>query len=383
MLGAEWASTAGLALKLARAGRVRLVLSVVLVALAMTVFLVVTQLAQVGSRGLDDAIDAESGARGTYSIETQSTFGLERRDFLDRVIRSLQEVSVSPLTYVVGYPDIQPECPPYNVLGSGMVHFVYRADGAPYPLQFGGVLPAETEVCLAGAAVPADAIFVASPADKNRWGDGLTLAAAYESSAALMTSEPLAYRFVVTTGQADSIPAIRAALDDELSVDATRFGTALDETTVTVGRLDRGEQVRAASDGIKTIFGVLGWGVLLLGALGLLVSQLIVVRDRMWLFGLSVALGARRTHIAILVCVEVLATVVLGVIAAVLLAWAAGPLANRVAQRTFDMDASLVNAGVLPRLVFGALVVLVLASAWPAYKATTQDPLDVLEPKVS
>jgi putative ABC transport system permease protein len=147
--------------------------------------------------------------------------------------------------------------------------------------------------------------------------------------------------------------------------------------------LDRGEKVRAASQGIKTIFGVLGWGVLLLGGLGLLVSQLIVVRDRMWLFGLSVALGARRAHIAILVCVEVLATVLLGVVAAVLLAWVSGPIADRVAQRTFDTSADLVNAGVLPRLILGALVVLVLASAWPAYRATTQDPLDVLEPKVS
>lgn len=379
----EWASTAGLALKLARAGRVRLLLSVVLVALAMTVFLVVTQLSDIGSRGLDDAIDAESGSEGTYSVEMQSTFGLERRAFLDRVVHELEPISTAPLTYVVGYPDVQPECPPYDVLGSGMVRFVYNADGTPYPLRFGGELPVTTEVCLAGAAVPSTAIFAASAADKNRWGDGLTLAATYESSAALMTSEPIAYRFVVTTGRADSIPTIRTALESGLADDVTRYGTSLDETTVTVGRLDRGERVRAASQGIKTIFGVLGWGVLLLGALGLLVSQLIVVRDRMWLFGLSVALGARRTHIAVLVCVEVLATVVLGVLAAVLLAWACEPLANQIAQRTFGTNADLVSAGVLPRLFLGALLVLVFASAWPAFRATTQDPLDVLEPKVS
>lgn len=383
MPAAEWGSTARLALKLARAGRVRLVLSVVLVALAMTVFLIVTQLAQIGSRGLDDAIDAESGAEGTYAIETQTTFGLGRQPFIERVVRRLEPLGVTPLTYVIGYPDVQPECPPYDVLGSGMVRFVYRADGSPYPLHFGGSLPVDTEVCLAGAAVPASAIFVASPADKSRWGDGLTLSPAYERSAALMTSEPVAFRFVLTTGKNDSIPAIRAALDDELATVATRFGTPLDETTVSVGRLDRGEKVRAASQGVKTIFGVLGWGVLLLGALGLLVSQLIVVRDRMWLFGLSVALGARRTHVAVLVCVEVLTTVVLGVLAAVLLAWASEPLANRIAQRTFDVNANLVNASVLPRLVLGALLVLVLASAWPAFRATTQDPLDVLEPKVS
>lgn len=383
MLGRDWATSAGLALKLARAGRVRLILSVMLVALAMTVFLVVTQLARVGSQGLDDAIDQESGAEGTYSVETQSTFGLGRTEFLRRVVHRLDGVSVAPLTYVVGYPDVQPECPPYDVMGSGMVRFVYAANGSPYPLHFGGQLPVDTEVCLAGAAVPASAIFVPTPADKDRWGDGLTLSPAYESSAALMTSEPVAYRFIVTTGRADSIPDIRAALAAELGSEATRFGTVLDETTVSVGRLDRSEQVRAASQGIKTIFGVLGWGVLMLGALGLLVSQLIVVRDRMWLFGLSIALGARRAHIAILVCVEVLVTVVLGVLAAVLLAWASQPVANRIAQSTFGTDARLISPAVVPQLILGALLVLVVASAWPAFRATTQDPLDVLEPKVS
>jgi hypothetical protein len=383
MPGREWARTAVLALKLARAARVRLTLSVLLVALAMTVFLVVTQLAQIGSQGLDDAIDAESGAQGTYAIETQSTFGLGRDTFLRRVTRRLEPMSVAPLTYVVGYPDVQPECPPYDVIGSGMVRFVYEADGAPYPLRFGGRLPVDTEVCLAGAAVPASAIFVPSQADKDRWGDGLTLSPAFEPAAALMTAEPVAYRFVVTTGRADSIPALRAALETELAGAAARFGTTVDDTTISLGRLDRGEQVRAASQGIRTIFGVLGWGVLLLGALGLLVSQLIVVRDRMWLFGLSVALGARRQHVAILVGIEVLATVVLGVLTAVALALASQPLANRIARSTFDVDADLVNPAVLPRLVLGALLVLVVASGWPAYRATTQDPLDVLEPPVS
>lgn len=379
----ELVASAGLAVKLARAGRVRLVLSVLMVALAMTVFLVVTQLARVGSQGLDDAIDNASGVEGTYSVETQSTFGLGREEFLQRVVRSLDRLSAAPLTYVVGYPDVQPECPPYDVLGSGMVRFVYAANGSPYPLHFGGRLPVDTEVCLAGAAVPASAIFVATPADKDRWGDGLTLAAEYESSAALMTDEPVAYRFVVTTGRADSIPAVREALVADLGSTATRFGVALDETTVSVNRLDRNEQVRAASRGVKTIFGVLGWGVLLLGALGLLVSQLIVVRDRMWFFGLSTALGARRSHIALLVCVEVLATVVLGVLTAILLAWASQPLANRIARSAFDTDARLVSGTVLPQLVLGAVLVLVVASAWPAYRATTQDPLDVLEPQVS
>jgi len=37
----------------------------------------------------------------------------------------------------------------------------------------------------------------------------------------------------------------------------------------------------------------------------------------------------------------------------------------------------------VPRLVLGGFLVLVLAAAYPAAKAVRQDPLDVLEPRVS
>ncbi|GAB3089751.1 hypothetical protein GCM10027215_39770 [Nocardioides zeae] len=378
------ASTVALALKLAWAGRVRLVLSVVLVALAMTVFLVVTQLSAIGAQGLDEAIDAESGVPGSYAVEMQTSFGLDRGQLVDAVHDALDPVSSEPIPYVVGYPDIQPECPPYDTLGRGMVRFVYNADGTPYALPYGADVPSDTEVCLAGQAVPATGIFVPSAAQESRWGLSLLFVApAYEHVAALMTAEPVAYRFVVTTGRDDSEQTIRAALRQRLGDTALRFGSSVDEATVDVARLDGGQQVRAASQGIKTIFGVIGWGVLGLGALGLLISQLIVVRDRMWLFGLGTALGARRLHVAILVAVDVVLTVVLGVAAAVLVAVLAQPVTDQVARSTFGTDADLLNPGALARLVLGAAAVLVVASTWPVLRATSQDPLDVLEPKVS
>lgn len=383
MWSRELVTTSTLALKLARAGRLRLLLSVLLVALTMTVFLIVTQLSAIGSRGLDEAIDSESGVQGSYAVETQTSFGLGRTALITGVHRALDPLSTRSIPYVVGYPDIRPECPPYDVLGAGMIRFVYNADGTAYRLPYGHDVPGNTKVCLAGQAIPAGAIFTPSTAQANRWGLSLLfIAPDYEHAASLMTPEPVAYRFVVTTGQAGSEEAIRAALRRQFGDAAARFGSSVDTATIDISRLDSGEKVRAASRGIKTIFGVIGWGVLGLGALGLLVSQLIVVRDRMWLFGLGTALGARRAHIAALVGVEVLLTVVLGVIAAVLVALVAQPIADQIAQTTFGTDADLLNTHALARLVLGAVVVLAVASIWPAARATTQDPLDVLEPKV-
>lgn len=374
-------STMRLALKLAWTAKVRILLSSALVALAIAVFLVVTELARIASSGLEDAIDAESGVRGSYAIESQTTFGLGRDQFVNMLLASVRPLTVAETTYVVGYPAVSAECPPYDVLGAGMVRFIFRENGSPYPLVYGGQLPEETKVCLAGAEVPPSAIFVQTRADANRWGDGLTLSPLYEQSASLMTSEPIAYRFVVTTGKADSIPGIREALSSGLGAAATRFGQVPDETTIAISRMDQGERVRAASDGVRVIFGVLGWGVLLLGGLGLLVSQLIIVRGRMWFFGLSAALGARRQHIAMLVLAEVAVTVGLGVLAAVAIALLAQPVTNGIAQATFDTSAELVSFEVLPRLVTGSLLLLLVASAWPAVQAGSQDPLDVLEPK--
>lgn len=48
----------------------------------------------------------------------------------------------------------------------------------------------------------------------------------------------------------------------------------------------------------RLVYQVIGWGVLVLAALGLLVSQTIVVPPRMWFLGLARAMGASRAQIA-------------------------------------------------------------------------------------
>ncbi|WP_203336267.1 FtsX-like permease family protein [Nocardioides limicola] len=353
-----------------------------LVALALTVYLVVSQLSRIAASGLDDAIDADSGVMGSYSIDTRTTFGLPQEVFLQRALASLSGLSQKPIPYVIGYEGIRPECPPYDQLGTTTVRFVFNSDGTAYPLPFGEALPVKTKVCLAGSAVPGRAVYGPRETARNRWGDGLAIAPEYQSLAALMSAEPRTYRFIVTTGERNSTPELRTALSTAFAEDGVRFGAPNVSNDFLITRLDTSDQIRAASQGVKTIFAVIGWGVLGLGALGLLVSQLIVVRDRMWLFGLAMALGARRTHIAFLVWAEVALTVALGLLGAVGIAYLTQPLANAIAQSAFGTNAGLLSTGALPGLGLGCMATLMIASAWPAYRASSQDPLDVLEPKV-
>lgn len=373
--------TIRLALKLARASRVRIALSVLLVTVAMTVFLVVSQLSRVGSEGLDEAIDETTGQEGSYAVETLSTFGLPPEEFLGRVTAKLEALQGSPVNHAVGYTEVPIDCPPFEGLGRTLVRVAFAGDGSPFPLPYGERLPQDTKVCISGVEIPAEAVLEPDAGQSNAWGIGLFIAPAYESVVASATSDPAVYRFNVVTGVDGQQRQIYDLLSQELAVAAAHAGTEVSEENLLVSRLDAGNEVRAASRGIATIFGVIGWGVLLLGALGLLVSQLIVVRDRMWFFGLSRALGAGRRHVVVLVLVEVCATVLAGMALALLVALALQPVANGLAKKTFDAQAPLLDPSVLPQLLLGTFLLMLVAGAWPAWRATVQDPLDVLEPR--
>lgn len=66
---------------------------------------------------LHEAIDADSGVQGTYSVDVDGTFGLAQEIFLARTLQTLSPLSHEPVPYVISYPDIQPECPPVRTTG--------------------------------------------------------------------------------------------------------------------------------------------------------------------------------------------------------------------------------------------------------------------------
>lgn len=374
---------ARLAVRFNWASRAKFTLLVVLVAVGMTVFLVVTELSRVSSEGLDDAISEDVGETGTYMIAISSSFGLDTATLAGKVETALAPFSARPLVMIEVMPPITPECPPYEALGSQPILIVRDSTGKPANIPFGDELPIDTQICFDGQQIPATGVYIPSQSEQTRWGTGLVVATAYERLVAVSTTDPITYRFsVVTQRQSDMRAVLDAAVKQGLDDDAHRYGIDLSDS-VFVHRVDTGESIRSASNGIKLVYTIIGWGVLILGGLGLLVSEMIVVRDRTWFFGLARAVGARSKHIAGLIFADILLVLVAGTALAILISIAVQPAADSFAQDAFQIQVSLIRPSTVPRLLAGALLVLLVAGAYPAFIATRQDPLDVLEPKGS
>lgn len=91
---------------------------------------------------------------------------------------------------------------------------------------------------------------------------------------------------------------------------------------------------------------------------------------------------ARSRHIATLILADILLVLAAGTTLAILVSLAVQPAASSYARDAFQVDVTLLRLATAPKLIAGALLVLVIAGVYPAIVAVRQDPLDVLEPKV-
>jgi putative ABC transport system permease protein len=148
---------------------------------------------------------------------------------------------------------------------------------------------------------------------------------------------------------------------------------------VVVTRGDSGTSVRSASDGIRLVYGLIGWGVLVVGGIGVLVAEMIVLRDRTWFFGLARAVGARRWSVAWLVLADIIIVLAAGLALALLVLVVTAPWVSSFGHTAFQVNLHVLRLSALPSLIAGLTFVLVLGGAYPAWRATRLDPLDVLE----
>jgi hypothetical protein len=372
--------TLSLALRFAWAGRLKVLLLTLLVAVAMTVVVGVSELSRVSTSGLEGAIAEDVGLTGTYLVTLESDFGLMQADLAQRVGGALENWASRPIELVTAYPAVQAECPPFEELGPQPLMVLTDTDLRPMPLDFGRDLPVDTEICFGGQVIPSSSIYVPSRAEQLRWTSGLLIDQDYERVASLSANSPVRYTFSLVTGFAeDQQRAISNDVADALGEDAARFGVGASDL-VTVSRVDQGASIRQASEGIQIVYSLIIWGVLILGGLGLLIVELIVVRERMWFFGLARTLGATTRHVAGLVLADVALIVLLGTGLAFVLASALQPVAADLASQAFGVDVQLISPAVLPQVLAGCLLILVVAGGIPAAKASRKDPLDVLEP---
>lgn len=370
-----------LALGLARAASMRVVLLTILIAISVVTFVMVTELSRVSTVGLDEAIASDVGETGLYRVHVDSNLGLDEAELTRLVVDTMQPFAKRPLLVVHSYWPPESECPPFARLGVTQVNILYDAALAPVPLRFGDNLPPDSEFCFAGQYIPSSAVYFPTQGEQQNWATGVFATADYQRVLELSTLRPMTRSFLVATGvRTEQTAAVQAAAHEALATAATKYGADL-INTVSVSRLMGGESIRAASDGIRVVYNIIGWGVLLLGALGLGAAELIVVRGRSWFYGLSRAVGARRSQIVQLVVADIAIVLVLGVGLAFATAWVIGPAARDFARSAFEVNVTLLNRAAVTRVLSAMTLVLVAAAVVPAVIAARQDPIDALEPR--
>jgi hypothetical protein len=351
----------------------------------MVVFLVVSALSRVSSEGLDDAIEADAGALGTYTIALPTDYGLGEPALARLVSGAVGSEASRPVELAAVVQDVPTQCGSDASSGdadatTSTLLVVRDLRLLPVAEPFGG--PETDPVCIADVSIePGSVLSLDGGPLASEWNGDDLIDARFQQLAVSASTAPIRYEVLVTTGQdRDLAPDLTSRLTHALSVPAARAGYDVDQADIQAQRVDTDEGVRAASEGIKSVYGVIAWGVLVLGGLGLLVAELIVVRERTWFYGLSRAVGARRSHVIAMVFADVGVVVACGTLLAVLAVTLVRSPVEHFAWSVFQVRAELLGTGEWSQLLIGVLLLLAVAGGWPAWRATRLDPLDVLEP---
>ena len=118
------------------------------------------------------------------------------------------------------------------------------------------------------------------------------------------------------------------------------------------------------------MFGLFGAIVVLVAAIGLFSVVSYLVTQRTHELGVRIALGAQRGQVLRLIIGGALRTALVGAVLGGVLSVAIGPAIQPLLFDNAARDPMLLAA-----VAMGLLVVAVVASAWPAWRATRVDPL--------
>lgn len=367
-----------LAWALNRQSRLRFALLCVLIAMGLSVFIVLSELSRASTENLDGAVRADLGTVGEYNVTFVSDLGMQHRAFIRKVSAAIRDLPVRRFRFVDLLPAVRPVCPPYSANGLVPVFALRSTDGSLLPLS-GQLHRNGFDLCLNGQVIPAHAIRETYPAERRAFGYGLVVDGRYAGLVRLTSTDPVRTALIIDAGEeSDRTDQIRSALQQALRMRMSQYGTSPDEQ-ITIVRVDDGQQVRAASNGVRLVYGLIGWGILLVVGLGILVAQLVVLRDRTWLLGLSRAVGARRSDLGLLVALDVMMTVTIGFAAAIGVCWLAQPAVSQFGQSSFHVALRLVRWDELPSLALAFTVTLILGAAYPTMRAIRLDPVEVLE----
>lgn len=359
--------------------KLKFVLLTTLITMSTLVYLGVSELSRASTVNLTDAIEGDLGVAGTYRIEPSPELGLSEQEVLRAVRDAVARFTDRPIQVAVRFPAVRPECPPYNQLGEVNAAVMLDAQGMAVPFDGSGLRSSDADLCLAGLVVPRTSIRESTKYENSNFDASIVIDSLYEPQLRLANSQTPRYAIVITTGVAqDRSAELKSALTTAFA-DAAAKASVEVANAVVVARTDSGDSVRSASKGIQLVYSLIGWGVLAIGGIGVLVAELIVLRDRTWFLGLARAVGARRWTVGWLVIADTLLVLITGLGVALVFLLATAPWVRAFGQSAFQVDLQVLRASALPGLTVGLTFMLALGAAYPAWRATLLDPLDVLE----
>ena len=368
-----------------RRSRARLFLLTLLTTVGLLIFLFMYGLSDASGRQLETAIDENLGVEGTYRISVQNDLLTATDDVVDTVVAALGPED--PLA-LVAYGQVTVE--PGGCAGTSADGLIIAYEvRSPEQLVSQASAPrrgadADGPACIAGIVLPPAGLSPLAPLMQRVLEldeQPLVVEAAVSPSIELSVGEPEALVVIVNfQGSGDRVDALRTGITNALAPMAARSGLTEDWLEgISIQRVDEGASVRAAEQGVKLVYQVIGWGVLGLGSLAILVAQLMTTQNRTWFFGLARVWGARRSDLALLAIAEVGLLVVLSLCLTLVLSIVIDPSLSSWSRANFDVEISLADASVLPVLLGGALLLAAVGAGYPAYRASRVDPLEALE----
>jgi hypothetical protein len=347
---------------------------VALLTISVLVFIAVQAISTASAGTLDSSVSSELGDAGEYLIRIDPSLG-PAAVLREPVLAALAQTPRRSLQIIDSFGAADIDCGAQELQGTRELLLLRDAHERPAPLARPPESPA---MCLAGLEIGS---FVgAVPRRLERaFPEAVVIDQDLAPTAAGLDPLPEQRSYLLVTGQeVDLSASLRADLLSQLSGPAAWAGAdALN--AVSIERLDDGASVRQAASGVRLVYALIGWAILLMAGTAVAVAEMANIRDRNWIFGLARSAGATRGNIAALVAVDgVLVLAVASLVSAVVLVPLA-PAVERFALETLGSPIRLVAPGLVPQLALAAAVMILLGAAVPAARAARLDPVDVLE----
>lgn len=365
---------------LVRRSPFRIAMLLFLTAIAVVVFLIVAELSRVSVEGLDSAIDRDNGIRGSYSVAVDATVRATLAEQNRVVAQVARDLNMDVVDFTELYPALKSECPPFEVVGEQQLRIAWIGLGEPEPLPFGSTGGIDTQWCILGQRIPATSLYVADTASAPWLAEGLYISAKYRDLLAGATVEPIRTTFtLVSQSTSDQSGPLRVALVAAMEASASRWGVDSKSTVSVVPAEHNADNVRAAADGISSVYSAIGWGVIALAGIAIVTVQSLSARQRRWFYGLQRSLGASTRLLALGFAIEALIVAVGALaLAATVLFFASDSVAG-FSNDAFGVDADPLQWDAMAHVIGGLVAIALGATAIPLVSASRHDPLEVLE----